>query len=89
MSLINIVNHISEDEFIKVLGLILIPLSIFAITFYLLSAFTNPGLLIGNEEVQLQKAQDWNNKHQAHLSKQSATMFNNQANANPNFKNAH
>ena len=56
VSLLNIVRHVEGDDFLSVLGMLLVPLSILAITFYLLSAFTNPGLLIGNEQVQLQKA---------------------------------
>lgn len=31
--------------------------------FYLLAAYTNPGYIIGNEEIQLAKAQDFDLKH--------------------------
>ena len=44
------------------------PLTIFTLAFYLLSAYTNPGYIIGNEAVQLAKAQDYNMKHNPSIS---------------------
>lgn len=65
--LLNIVANVKTDTILNMMGVMLIPFSILSVTFYLLSAYTNPGLLIGNEQVQLQKAQDWNYKHQEQL----------------------
>lgn len=58
-------------KFIFINSLFLIinrPLTIFTIAFYLLSAYTNPGYIIGNEAVQLAKAQDYNMKHNPSIS---------------------
>ena len=44
------------------------PLTVLTIAFYLLSAYTNPGYIIGNEAVQLAKAQDYNMKHNPSIS---------------------
>lgn len=64
VSLCAIVLEIQNDTYLYSLGAAMIPLTLLSIVFYLLSACTNPGLLLGNEEVQLQKAKEWDLKHQ-------------------------
>jgi len=45
-------------------GLLALPILTFGtIVFYLLVSFTNPGFIIGNEEIQLKKAVDYDIKH--------------------------
>ena len=51
LSLVNLVSYITDDSLLVSLADLLIPLAIITIGFYLLSAFTNPGHLIGNEQV--------------------------------------
>ena len=62
--LLNIVAQVKVDKVLDAFGIVLIPLTLLSIVFYMLAAYTNPGLLIGDETVQLKKAQDWNYKHQ-------------------------
>ena len=49
IGLINIVLNVKDDETLNFLAIFLLVTTLFTITFYLLSAYTNPGLLIGNE----------------------------------------
>ena len=49
LGILNIVHNVLVDEILNGLGLALIPISALTLIFYLLSAFTNPGLLIGDE----------------------------------------
>lgn len=71
VALLQIVLNVGQDKTLNVMGGILVPLCLLTVVFYLLSAFTNPGLLIGDEEAQLKKAQDWNFKHQEQLNQQN------------------
>ena len=48
-----------HDNVLTLLGLYILPLTaILTIGFYLSASYINPGFIIGNEEVQLAKAQD-------------------------------
>jgi len=38
-------------------------LTVISVIFYLLTAYTNPGFVIGNEEIQLKKAVDYDLKY--------------------------
>lgn len=55
---------------LEVLGFGVFPIfTIITILLFLLSAYTNPGFIIGNELLQLQKAQDSDLKHNRNRSK--------------------
>ena len=68
LSLLQIVTHVHDDAKLANIGRLFVPLFLSTILFYLLSAFTNPGLLIGNEQDQLRKAQEKNLRHQREMS---------------------
>ena len=53
-----------HDEVLTTLGFYLLPISaVVTIAFYLAASYINPGFIIGNEEVQLAKAQDYDLRH--------------------------
>lgn len=49
--ILDIINSVKKDGMLNGLGAVLVPIGLVCIIFYLLSAYTNPGLLIGNETV--------------------------------------
>ena len=51
-----ITTHIEGDKIIQILNLVFPVFSIITVMFYLISACTNPGYIIGNEQIQLAKA---------------------------------
>lgn len=51
IGLIKIVRNVKEDPVLNFYGVMLIPFTFLSIVFYLMAAYTNPGLLIGNEQV--------------------------------------
>lgn len=63
--LMHIVRVLADfDMFLAYLGYLQLPiLAIFTIVFYLFASYLNPGYIIGNEEVQLAKAQDYDLRH--------------------------
>jgi len=55
--------HVEGDDTIDILKLLFLIFSAITLMCYLFAAFTNPGYVIGNEQVQLAKAQDYDMKH--------------------------
>ena len=51
LKLLNMANNIKDDGFLSFLKVIFYPFMILSIIFYLMSAYTNPGYLIGDETV--------------------------------------
>lgn len=63
--------YAQDDETVAFLTSSAYPVTlIFALIFFLLSAYTNPGIIIGNEAVQLKKAQDYELRHNREKSRQ-------------------
>ena len=59
------------DPLLDYLGYLQLPsLAVVTILFYLLASYLNPGYIIGNEEVQLAKAQDYDLRHKRSKSRQ-------------------
>lgn len=87
VALIQIVLNVGKDKTLNVMGGTLVLLCIVTIVFYMLSAYTNPGLLIGDEEAQLKKAQDWNFRYQEQLNQQNQEQS--MQNDNQVFKQSH
>ena len=62
------------DRFVAFLGYFQLPaLGILTIICYLFASYLNPGYIIGNEELQLAKAQDYDLRHQRSKSRQAST----------------
>lgn len=59
ISMLKICWQIADDLKLNILQSIFIPLSICVMIFYYLAAYTNPGFIIGNEQIQLAKAYDF------------------------------
>jgi hypothetical protein len=51
VSIIRITRHVKGDEIVDVLGFVFPIFAVLTIVFYLRSAYTNPGYVIGNEQI--------------------------------------